>query len=72
MKMSNNKKHIVTARSTVTNEQLFIECSNVSEALQTAGKLNRIELREHTYTQIRLRKTPCPKIYKRIHIEDII
>ena len=53
--MSTNKRTIVTARSLEHNVQLYIKCKDVSEALQTAGKLNRIELREHTYCQVRLR-----------------
>lgn len=50
-------KHIVTARNTITNEQIFIDCNTVNEALRTAGKLNQIELHEHTYKQVRLRSS---------------
>lgn len=56
-------KNIVTARS--GSEQIFIQCANTIEALHIAGKLHRIELKEHTYTQIRLRGSPVPKkLYK--------
>lgn len=59
------QKSIVTARNTVDNSQIFVRCSNVSQALQIAGRLHQIELKERTYTQIRLRSTPCPKkLYK--------
>jgi hypothetical protein len=52
-----SSKTIVTCRNTITNEQLYIQCQSVSEALQTAGKLNQIELYEHTYKQVRLRSS---------------
>lgn len=56
---------IVTARSiTDNNQQIFIQCKDVYEALNIAGKLNQIELREHTYSQVRLRSTKCSKLYK--------
>lgn len=58
-------KTIVTARNTTDNNQIFIKCKDVHEALQTAGKLHQIELKQHTYTQIRLRGSPVPKkLYK--------
>ena len=66
-------KNIVTARNIVDNQQIFVKCNNVSEALEVAGKLHRIELKERTYVQIRLRGTPCSKkLYKELHIQDII
>ena len=56
-------KNIVTARS--GNEQIFITCKDTIEALRIAGQLHRIELKSHTYTQIRLRGSPVPKkLYK--------
>ena len=56
-------KNIVTARNTVDNSQIFIKCNNISQALQTAGALHKIELKERTYIQIRLRSS-IPKNYK--------
>jgi hypothetical protein len=50
-------KNIVTARSTITNEQIFIQCKDIHETLQTAGILHQIELKERTYSQIRLRSS---------------
>lgn len=59
------QKSIVTARNTQDNSQIFVKCNTVSQALEVAGKLHKIELAEHTYVQIRLRSTPCPKkLYK--------
>jgi hypothetical protein len=56
-------KNIVTARS--GTEQIFIQCKDFKDAWNVAGKLHRIELKEHTYTQIRLRGSPVPKkLYK--------
>jgi hypothetical protein len=54
------KKTIVTARHVQDNTQIFIKCKDVSEALNVAGQLNRIELREHTYRQVRLRSSIPP------------
>lgn len=64
-------KTIVTARNTITNEQLFIQCKDFKDVFNTAGILNQIELKTHTYKQVRLRSSPCPKTYKRINIADI-
>lgn len=59
------QKSIVTARSVTDNSQIFIKCKDVHEALQTAGKLHQIELKEHTYVQVRLRSSiPSKKLYK--------
>ena len=55
---------IVTARNIEDNNQIFIKCSTVNEALYIAGKLHKIELSEHTYVQIRFRSTKCSKLYK--------
>ena len=49
-------KNIVTARSVTDNQQIFIQCKDVSHALHTAGKLHNIELKEHTYVQIQIEK----------------
>ena len=49
-------KNIVTARVS-TDEQIFIQCADLKEAFNTAGKLHQLELKEHTYTQIRLRSS---------------
>ena len=58
-------KTIVTARNTVNDEQIYVRCSNVSEALNIAGKIHQIELKERTYSQVRLRSSPVPKkLYK--------
>jgi hypothetical protein len=49
---------IVTARSiTDNNQQIFIQCKDVYEALNIAGKLNQIELKDHSYSQVRLRSS---------------
>lgn len=65
-------KSIVTARNVVNNEQIYVRCNNVSEALQVAGKLHQIELKSHTYSQIRLRSSfPSRKQYKEI-LKDFI
>ena len=50
-------KTIVTARNTVTNEQIYIKCDSFKDAFNTAGILNQIELKEHTYRQVRLRSS---------------
>jgi len=50
-------KNIVTARNTITNEQIYITCKDPKEAFNTAGILNTIELKEHTYRQVRLRSS---------------
>jgi hypothetical protein len=50
-------KNIVTARSTITNEQIYIQCKDFKDAFNTAGILNQIELKEHTYKQIRMRSS---------------
>jgi hypothetical protein len=50
-------KNIVTARNTITNEQIYIVCKDIHETLQTAGKLHNIELKERSYSQIRLRSS---------------
>jgi predicted RNA-binding protein len=55
--MSSLRRNIVTARDIVNDEQIFIKCDTVQEALNIAGKLHKIELKEHTYSQIRLRST---------------
>ena len=63
---------IVTARSLEDNTQIFVKCSTVQEALNIAGKLHQIELKTHTYTQIRLRSTPCSKKKYREILKDFI
>jgi len=50
-------KTVVTARNTITNEQIYIRCDNTIDALRVAGKLNQIELKTHTYKQVRLRNS---------------
>ncbi len=56
-------KNIVTARS--GNEQIFIQCKDFKQAWNIAGELHKIELKEHTYSQIRLRGSPVSKkLYK--------
>jgi len=67
-----SKRNIVTARSLIDNSQIFVKCDTVQEALNIAGKLHNIELKEHTYTQIRLRSTPCPKTKYREILKDFI
>ncbi len=58
-------KTIVTARNIVNDEQIFVRCSNVSQALNVAGKIHQIELKERTYSQVRLRSSiPSKKLYK--------
>jgi hypothetical protein len=60
-----NTKNIVTARNTITNEQIFIDCKDFKEAWNMSGRLHQIELKEHTYSQIRLRGSPVSKkLYK--------
>ena len=57
-------KHFVTVRDLADNQQYFINCKTVTEALNLAGKLENLELKEHKYTQIRLRATrPSLKKY---------
>jgi len=65
-------RNIVTARDIVNDEQIFVKCSTVQEALNIAGKLHQIELKEHTYVQIRLRSTPCSKKKYREILKDFI
>ena len=66
-------RNIVTARDIVNDEQIFVKCSTVQEALNIAGKLHQIELKEHTYVQIRLRSSsPSRKRYREILKEFII
>jgi len=50
-------KTIVTARVSTDNQQIFIQCKDFKEAWNTAGKLHQIELKERTYSQIRLRSS---------------
>ena len=65
-------KKFVTARSTIDNSQIFIKCQDVREALNIAGKLNRLELKEHSYVQVRLRSSQPPlRKYKEI-LKDFI
>lgn len=65
-------KRFVTARSSTDNTQIFIECQNPIEALNIAGKLHQIELKSHTYYQVRLRSSvPSRKQYKEI-LKDFI
>ena len=52
MKMT---KTVVTARNIITDEQIYITCSDFKDAFNTAGKLHNITLKENTYVQIRLR-----------------
>lgn len=54
-------KHIVTAR--IDDQQYYINCKDFSEAFNVAGRLHNIELKEHNYTQIRLRSS-IPSISK--------
>ena len=66
-----SQKSIVTARDVINNEHVFIQCSDFKQAWNTAGSLHI--LGEHKYRQIRLRSTPCSKkLYKQLHIEDIV
>lgn len=58
-------KSIVTARLVTDNQQIFIKCNTVSEALNIQNKLLNIELKEHTYKNISLRSSkPSLKKYK--------
>ena len=67
-----SKRNIVTARSLVDNSQIFVKCNDPIEALNIAGKLHNIELKEHTYVQIRLRSSiPSRKQYREI-LKDFI
>lgn len=66
------KKTIVTARNINDDSQIFIECASVTEALNIAGKLHNIELKEHTYVQIRLRSSTPPKKKYREILKDFI
>jgi len=57
-------KRFVTARNTITNQQIFIETKNPKEALGIARELHKIELKEYTYRNISLRSSvPSLKKY---------
>lgn len=57
-------KSIVTARLLTDNSHIFVKCKDIHEAFAVQSKLLNIELKEHTYTQIRLRSSSPPKWYK--------
>ena len=62
-----NQKTIVTARDIVNDEHVFIQCSDVKDALRTAGKLHIIG--ENHYVQVRLRSSkPSLKSYRWIEL----
>lgn len=66
------KKNIVTARSLIDDSHIFVKCDTVLEAFDIARKLHNIELKEHTYVQIRLRSSvPSRKQYREI-LKDFI
>lgn len=57
------KKTIVTARSVIDNNHIFITCDNTLEAFRTMQKLH--QLGEHRYRQIHMRATkPSLKAYR--------
>lgn len=57
------KKVIVTARSVIDDQHIFIKCETTLEAFKTAQKLHN--LGEQRYYQIRLRSSkPSLKSYR--------
>lgn len=61
------KRTIVTARSVIDDQHIFIKCENTLEAFRTAQKLHK--LGENRYYQIRLRATaPSLKSYRWISL----
>ena len=66
-----SKKTIVTARSVMDKEHIFIRCSDTYTALKIAGEIHR--LGEKRYYQVRLRSSiPSKKYYVNKTIQDIL
>lgn len=60
-------KTIVTARSVIDNNHIFIVHENTLEAFRTAQKLH--QLGEHRYKQIHMRATkPSLKAYRWVNL----
>lgn len=67
--MSQCNKKIVTARDNTNDTHVFIECQDFKDAWDTMGKLHILELKERTYSQVRLRSSrPSLKSYRWINL----